>query len=260
MTINRPLSGNVTDLIWAWTIRTIRARYQQSILGWLWAILQPAASVAIFSFVFTRFVQIDTGGIPYPVFSYVAVLPWTFLASALQDMTISLVSNITLVTKIYFPRETLPIAAMLARLLDFCVASVLLVILIFLYQVPLFLLALFFIPLILTIQIALIVGLGLFTTALNVFSRDVTPLLTLIISLWFYASPIIYPVTMVPSHLRSVYLLNPMASILEAYRSVLLYGQIPDKTLITAGVISFIVLIFGYAFFKRVEHLFADIV
>lgn len=248
------------DILLAWTSRTIRARYQQSVLGGLWAIIQPAASVIIFSIIFTQFVPIDTGGIPYPVFSFVAVVPWTFFSSSLSDMSNTLVQNISLVTKIYFPREALVIASMLARLVDFGISGALLIVLFIVFRVPIFLPGLPILPLILLTQIALVTGLGLITSALNVFYRDVQPLLTLVIQLWFYASPIIYPVTMVPERFRTLYFLNPMAGILESYRAILLYHTMPGPYIYIAGAISITILIIGYWFFKRVEFLFADIV
>jgi lipopolysaccharide transport system permease protein len=248
------------DLLLAWTGRTVRGRYQQSALGWLWAVIQPAASVAIFSIIFTQFVPIDTGEIPYPVFSYVAVVPWMFLSTSLTDMTQSLVMNMSLVTKIYFPREALPIAAMLARLLDFAIAAGLLIILIILFRVPIFISGWLFLPLILVIQLSLILGVGLILASLNIFFRDVQSFLALGIQLWFYASPIIYPVSLVPERLRTIYFINPMAGILEAYRAVLLYQRYPGPSLIFAGALSLFILILGYYLFTRLEHLFADIV
>jgi lipopolysaccharide transport system permease protein len=115
------------DLLWSWTARNIRARYQQSALGWLWAVIQPGAQVIIFSFIFTVLVPVNTGNIPYPVFSFVAVVPWTLMATSLTDMSQSLVANMNLITKIYFPREVLVVAAMLARLLDFGIAFIILI-------------------------------------------------------------------------------------------------------------------------------------
>jgi len=248
------------DLLLAWTSRNIRARYQQSALGWLWAVIQPAAQTVIFTFIFTMFVPIDTGDVPYGVFSYVAMVPWAFLASSLNDMSGSIVANMSLVTKIYFRREALPIASMLARFMDFGIAAALLVPLLLYFQIPIYPAGLLFIPVILAIQVMLILGLGLATAAANVFYRDVQSLLALGIQLWFYASPIIYPVTMVPEKLRPFYFLNPMAGILEAYRDVLLNGRLPGLYLLPSMVVSFIVFIVGYWFFKRVEYLFADIV
>jgi lipopolysaccharide transport system permease protein len=248
------------DLLFAWAGRSIRGRYQQSALGWLWAIIQPAATVAIFTIIFTRIVRVDTGGTPYVIFSYVALVPWTLLSASLSDMSSSLVTNMGLVTKIYFPREVLPLAAMIARLLDFGVAASLIILLIFIFQVPLFPAGWLYIPIILIIQLALIMGIGLAAAAANVFYRDVQSLLILVVQLWFYSSPIIYPVSMVPPQLQTIYFLNPMAGILESYRAVLLYQTIPGFYLLQAGLISFLILFAGYWFFKRVEFLFADIV
>lgn len=248
------------DLLWSWTLRTIRARYQQSVLGGLWMLIQPAATVAIFTVIFTHFVPVNTGGIPYAVFSYVAIIPWALLSSSLTDMTGSIVQNMSLVTKIYFPRETLPLAAMLARLLDFAIAAVLLVVLMLIYQIPVFPSGWLYLPLILLVQIGLVVGLGLLLAALNVFYRDVQSFLTLGIQLWFYASPIIYPVELVPLQWRTLYYLNPMVGILESYRAVLLYQTLPGDALSVAALESLGLLILGYWFFKRVEFIFADIV
>jgi lipopolysaccharide transport system permease protein len=254
------LLANSKDLLLSWTGRIIRGRYQQSVLGGLWAIIQPAASVIIFSIIFTRFVPVDTGGIPYPIFSYVAVVPWGLFANSISDMTSSLVSNMSLVTKIYFPREALVIASLLARLVDFGISGALLIVFFIIYRVPFYPLGILMLPLVIIIQIIFVIGLGLITAATNIFYRDVQPLLTLVVQLWFYASPIIYPVTMVPEQYRTLYYVNPMAGILESYRAILLNQSLPGSYLYFAGIISIIVLTVGYWFFKRVEHLFADIV
>jgi len=247
-------------LLWSWTARNVRARYQQSILGWLWAIVQPAAQVAIFSVVFTWIVRVDTGGTPYVLFSYVGIVPWTLLAMSLPDMANSLVDNLALVTKIYFPREVLPLGAMFARLLDFVVAAALIVVLLVYYHVPPFLLGWLFLPLILLIELALIIGIGLACAALNVMFRDVRSLLVLGLQLWFYASPVIYPIAMVPPRLRPVYFLNPMAGVIAAFRDVLLDGRTPGPYLLPAALVSLLFLVGGYWLFKRVEIKFADIV
>jgi lipopolysaccharide transport system permease protein len=248
------------DLIWSWMERTIRGRYQQSLLGWLWAVVQPAASAAMFTVVFTKFVPVDTGQTPYVVFSYVAMVPWAFFAAALTDMTESLVQNMTLVTKIYFPREAIPIATMLARLLDFGVASGLVVMLMFYFGIPAFPSGWLFLPIILALQIALTLGFGLAFAAINIFYRDIQPLLKLGLQLLFYACPIIYPVSLVPETLRRFYFFNPMTGIIVSYRDVLLEGALPGPYLLQAGLTSLAVLILGYWFFKRVEFQFADII
>lgn len=246
--------------MWAWTVRTLRGRYQQSALGWLWAIVQPVATVAIFAVVFTRIVPVDTGGVPYILFSYTAVVPWTLLAASVTDMAMSLVQNMNLVGKIYFPREALPIAALLARLADFGISFILLIILVILFRIPISPLGLLYLPLILLIQLALILGLGLGSAALNVFYRDVDPLLKLVTQVWFYASPILYPVSFVPEKWRWLYFLNPMSGIIAAYRDVLIYDASPSGYLLPAAGISLVLFLLGYWFFKKVEFQFADIV
>lgn len=248
------------DLLWAWTGRTIRGRYQQSLLGWLWAIVQPTAAVAIYTVVFTRIVRIDTGDMPYPIFSYTAVVPWTLLATGVTDMTVSLVQNMSLVQKIYFPREVLPLAALFARLMDFAVAALLLFILMPYFGLPVFRPSWVLLPLILAVQMMLIMGVGLACAAANVFYRDIQSLLILTIQLWFYASPVLYPISLVPESYRSLYFLNPMAGIIQSYRDVLLHGAQPGFYLVVAAASSLAVFVLGYALFKRVEFLFADIV
>ena len=248
------------DLIWAWMERTIRGRYQQSALGWLWAIVQPVATVAVFTVVFTRFVPVDTGGVSYVLFSYAAIVPWTLLAMALPDMAGSLVQNMNLVTKIYFAREALPIAALSARVVDFGISAVLLVLLVFVYRMPVSFSGLLSLPVVLGIQLTLMVGLGLGCAALNVFYRDVDPLLRLLLQIWFYASPILYPVSTVPETWRTLYFLNPMAGIIVAYRAILLYGTTPGIELLPAAIASVLTLLLGVWFFRRVEDQFADIV
>jgi lipopolysaccharide transport system permease protein len=248
------------DLLAAWSMRIIRARYQQSVLGGLWAILQPLATVTIFSIIFSYFIPVDTGNIPYPIFSYTAMVPWLLFSTSLADMVESVVTNMNIVGKIFFPREILVIAALLARTLDFFIAYTLLIVLMLYYGMPVFQMSWLYMPLILFVQMALALGLGLIGAALNVFYRDVRHLITLIIQLWFYATPIIYPITVVPEQFQTLYFLNPMAGVIEAYRSVMLYGTAPDNTFILSSVVAFVILLVGYWFFKRVEFKFADVI
>lgn len=248
------------DLLEAWAWRIVRVRYQQSVLGGLWAIIQPAAAVVILTVVFTRFVKVDTGGTPYLLFSYTTMVLWTLFSGSLGDMVGSLVNNMNLVTKIYFPREVLPIASMIARLFDFGIAMLLLVAMMVYFQVPLLRASWLYVPVIVAIEVALALGLGFVTSALNVFYRDIGHVFPLGLQVLLYASPIIYPVSMVPENLRSLYFLNPLVGIVESYRTVLLYGNLPGSYLIFSAVVSLIVLLAGYWFFKRVEFQFADVV
>lgn len=248
------------ELLQAWTWRIVRVRYQQSLLGGLWAIVQPLATVAIFSIVFTRFVRIDTGGVPYVLFSFATVAPWSLFSGAFSDCVVSLVQNMNLVTKIYFPREVLPIAAMLARLVDFGIAFALLVILMLYFQAPFAGAIWLYLPVLIVIQLALALGLGLIGAALNVFYRDVSHIIPLGLQIWMYASPIIYPVSMVPADWRPFYYLNPMVGVVESYRAILLYGSAPNPDLVYSAAVAISMLVLGYWFFKRVELQFADVV
>jgi lipopolysaccharide transport system permease protein len=247
-------------LVIMWTGRTIKGRYQQSVLGWLWAVIQPAATAALFTVVFTYIVPVNTGHTPYLAFSFAAVVPWTFLAMSLSDMSASLVTNMGLITKIYFPREVLPIAAMCSRLMDFGLAFVVLGVLLLLYDLPPSLSALLYLPVIVGIQLTLVLGIGIACAAANVFYRDTEPLLRLVVQLWFYASPIIYSVSAVPIDVRPYYFVNPMAGIIEAYRDVLLRGVPPGAHLWVSGGMGVGGLVAGYVLFKRLESRFADVV
>ncbi|KAA3661575.1 MAG: ABC transporter permease [Chloroflexi bacterium] len=256
----KSLFSDHRDLLLAWTARIIRARYQQSVLGGLWAIIQPLSMVIIFTVIFTTFIPIDTGEVPYVIFAYTAMVPWALFAGSLNEMVFSLVGNMNLVSKIYFPREILPIAALLARLLDAMIAFSLLVVIMLFYRMPVFTFSWLFLPVILIVQIVFVLGLGFIGSALNVFYRDITHVVGLGLQVWLYATPIIYPVTAVPERFQTLYFLNPMAGIIESYRAVLLRGEMPSQFLWLSAVVGGILFIAGYWIFKRLEFQFADVV
>ena len=248
------------DLLFTWAYRIIRGRYQQSILGGLWAILVPTATALIFSVIFTFFIPVNTGDVPYLVFSYTAMVPWTLFSASITDMVDSLTGNMNLVSKIYFPREILPIASLLARLVDALIAFILLAILMWYFGMQVKVDGLLFLPFVLLIQISLALGIGFIGGALNVFYRDMRHVFVLGLQLWFYASPIVYPVSVVPENLKFIYFLNPMAGVLEAYRDVLLYQSLPGTNIFISAGVAVIVLLLGYWLFKRAEFQFADII
>jgi lipopolysaccharide transport system permease protein len=251
---------NYRDLLWLWTEREVRVRYKQSALGVAWAIIQPLTLTLIFTLVFSRLIQIDTGGIPYPVFAYSALLPWTFFATSLAFGIPSLVNNLNLVGKIYFPREILPLASIGAALVDFAMASLVFAGMMLIYQIPLTLNVLWIGPL-LIIQLILTIGVTLSGAALIVFFRDVRFVIPLLIQIWMYASPVIYPTTLVPPQWQTLYFLNPMAGIIDGYRRVLTQGEPPNiPALVLATVVSSVLLVVGYTIFKRSEPLFADLI
>jgi lipopolysaccharide transport system permease protein len=251
---------NHKDLLLNWTYRIIRARYQQSLLGGLWAIIVPTVTAVIFSVIFTFFIPVNTGTTPYLVFSYTAMVPWTLFSSSITDMVDSLTGNMNLVSKIYFPREILPISAVLARLVDALIAFGLLAGLMVYYKVHVNVATLFLLPFVLLIQIALALGIGLIGSALNVFYRDIRHIFVLGLQLWFYASPIIYPTSSVPENLKPFYTLNPMVGVLDAYRAILLHQTLPDKSIFVSIGFAILALVLGYWLFKRAEFQFADII
>ncbi|MEE8575411.1 MAG: ABC transporter permease, partial [Thermodesulfobacteriota bacterium] len=189
------------ELLFNITKREIKVRYKQSVLGIFWAILQPLLMMIIFTIIFSRFVKVPSDGIPYPLFSYTALLPWTFFATALSFAIPSLVSNSSLLTKIYFPREIFPLASILAAFVDFCIASVIFIIILFIYKVTITLNAFYVVP-ILFVQVLLTLAVSLFASAANVYYRDIKYALPFFIQLGMYASPVIYPASSVPDKYR----------------------------------------------------------
>ena len=247
------------ELLGIWTGREIKIRYKQSFLGATWAVLQPLALMLMFTLVFSRFVQVPTNGIPYPLFSYTAVLPWTFFATAIAFGVPSLVGNMNLVTKTYFPREILPLGAIGASFFDFIIASSIFVLMLIFYGVRVTSSALW-VPVILLIQIALTIGVTLLASGIIVFYRDVRFIVPVVLQLWLYATPIIYPASLVPESLQTLYVLNPMVGIIEGYRATILIGQPPPNSLVISAVVAAGILVAGYSVFKRLERSFADII
>lgn len=248
------------DLLWLWTAREVRVRYQQSLLGMAWAVIQPLSLTLIFTLVFSRIVRIETGGIPYPVFAYAALVPWTFFATALGFGIPSLVNNMNLVNKIYFPREILPLASIGAAAVDFAIAFLIFLGMMLAYQLPLRPQIWWIIPLLL-LQMVLMLGVTLIGSAVIVFFRDVRFVVPLLTQVWMYATPVIYPMDLVPPELRPYYVLNPMVGIVDGYRRVLLMGEAPvTAEILTSALLAGIVFLGGYLLFKRAEPLFADVI
>jgi lipopolysaccharide transport system permease protein len=262
----RKMSAYVTELIEArellftWTMRDFKVRYSQSVLGAAWAILQPLSLIAVYSVIFSVFVQVPTGGIPYPVFAYVAILPWSFFANSLNSAIPSLVNNMNLVSKIYFPREILPLSAIMVSFIDFLIASSIFVLMLLFYRVAVGSVILL-VPLVLLIQVILAFGISLLASAVNVRYRDVRFVIPLALQIWMYLSPIIYPVNLVPERFRPFYFLNPMAVLIDTYRRTILFNQMPDWPYLgLAALVSISLTIFAYHYFKRAEREFADLI
>jgi len=249
------------ELLIAWIVRDVKVRYKQTLLGIAWAILQPALLTIVFSIIFTRFIPISTGEIPYPVFSYVATLPWIFFANSLSLSTSILISNMHLITKIYFPREILPLATIAACFLDLLVGSAVFAVLLAWYHIPIHwhLIPAVLIPLL--VQLFLTIGLALILAGTTVFYRDVRFITPVGLQFWMYVTPIVYPLTAVPPQYRFLYALNPMTGIIDSYRELILHGAWPDWPLLgIAGALSLLIFFAGYLWFKHVEIRFADII
>jgi lipopolysaccharide transport system permease protein len=248
------------ELLFNITLRQIKVKYKQTVLGISWAVLNPLSLVVVFTIIFSKFAKIPSDNIPYPIFVYSALLPWTFFSTSLSFAINSLQDNKDLITKIYFPREIFPISAVLAAFVDFCIAVIIFVILMFLFKVSLSFNALFIFP-ILLIQIIFTLGISLFFSALNVYYRDIGYALPLVIQLLMYTCPIIYPISIVSVRIKPFYMLNPMAPILDGYRRVLIQAKPPDFYYLGISmVVSILIFYFSYIYFKKIEHTFADIV
>lgn len=248
------------ELLWLWGLREIRVRYSQSVVGVGWALLQPVVLMLVFTLVFSRLTHVSTGGVPYPVFAYAGLVPWTFLASSLTFGVPSLVSNIGLVTKASFPKEILPMAQVVSALADCAVASLVFLGLLGMYGLRVHA-TVAWLPLLLAIQLALVLGVTLMLSAVNVRYRDIRFIVPLGIQVWMFASPVIYPATLVPAGWRAAYDLNPMVGLLEAYRMVLIAGRSPSfASLGTSAAVSLALLVIGYSYFKRRERDFADVI
>ncbi|KKS83251.1 MAG: ABC-2 type transporter [Candidatus Gottesmanbacteria bacterium GW2011_GWA1_43_11] len=248
------------ELLIALTKREIKIRYKQTTLGAIWAILQPLSLMVIFTVVFSVFLKVDSQGVPYPLFSFSALLPWTFFATSISFGALSVINNSSLVSKVYFPREVLPLASLGAALLDFGISGVIFLGFIFWYKTQLTLQILWVFPIIAT-EIVFIAALLFFLSSLVVLWRDLKFIVPLVVQVWMYTTPVIYPISRVPENFRALYTLNPMAIVIDSFRRVTIMGKPPVlPELGTAIVVSVILFTAGYAFFKLKERVFADII
>lgn len=250
------------ELLYFLTWRDIKVRYKQTLLGMLWVVLQPLATMIIFTLLFGRLAGLEsrTGGIPYPLFAFAGLTVWTFFSNAINSSSNSLIGNTQLITKIYFPRVIVPAAAVAAGLVDFAISLVVLAALMVYYRVSgtwtLFLLP---IPIILVILLAL--SIGMFLAALNVRYRDIRHAVPFMIQIWMFTSPVIYPMTLLPERWRWLLALNPITGIIEGFRAVL-FGRPPIQwnfVGLSAGVI-LIVFVYSMFAFRRMEKSFADVI
>lgn len=248
------------ELLYFLTWRDIKVRYKQTALGAAWAIIQPLFTMLVFSVFFGRLAKIPSDGIPYPIFSFAALVPWTFFANGLSQASNSLVGNSNLLTKVYFPRLVIPISTVISGFIDFALSfAVLLLMMVYYGKLPT--LNIIWLPFFLLLALITALGVGLWMSALNVEYRDVRYVVPFITQFWMLATPIAYPSTMLSEPWRTVYGLNPMVGVIEGFRWALLgSGTGPGAMTAVSTVVSILALITGAFYFKRMERNFADIV
>jgi lipopolysaccharide transport system permease protein len=230
------------------------------VLGLAWAILQPLSLMLIYTVIFSVIAKVPSEGVPYAVFAYAALLPWTFFSSSLTNATQGLVSHSQLVTKVYFAREILPLTYVSAALFDFAVATLFLIALFVYYGVGLTIYAVWAIP-ILILLTAIATAFSLFLSAMQVRFRDIGVAMPLLLQLWMFSTPVVYPLSAVPQRFRGWYVLNPLVGVIENFRRVVLQGVAPDfHSLAISAIVAAILLPLTYLYFKRVEATMADVI
>jgi len=249
------------ELVYFMTWRNLKVRYKQSLLGVGWAILQPFLTMVVFSIFFGNLAGVPSDGVPYPIFTYTALIPWTLFSKALQDASHSLVQSSHMITKVYFPRIILPTASVLAGVVDFAIAFVILIGMMFFYGYPLKVEALT-LPLFLLLAMVTALGVSLWFSALNVLYRDIGYVTPFIAQFWMFITPIAYPASLVPEKWRWLYALNPMTGVVEGFRWALLGStQGSPATVLSISIpVAIFILVSGLIYFRRMERLFADMV
>lgn len=266
--IEPPTSWRALDLkeLWAYrelllvlTMRDVKVRYKQTVLGFAWAIIQPVMLMVVFSIFFGRLAQMPSDGFPYPIFVYAGLLPWTFFQTAISNSGNSVVGSANLIRKVYFPRLIIPLSSVGSAIIDFFVAAVILLLLMAYYgigwslnllAVPFFVLGVIFAAL----------GVGTFLAALNAAYRDFRYVIPFVVQFWMFATPVVYPASLVPEQWQWVLYLNPMTGIIEGFRSAFLGKPFDIAALATSHIVVVLVFLIGIAYFEKVERQFADII
>jgi lipopolysaccharide transport system permease protein len=248
------------ELLYFFVWRDIKIRYKQTVVGAAWAVFQPLMTMAVFSLFFGKLAKIPSNGLPYPVFYFSALLPWTYFSGALQNATSVVVEQQRVITKVYFPRLVLPLSAVVAGLVDFSIGFVVFLVMMAYYRiVPS--LPIFFFPLFLLMAVLTALGVGLFLSALNAIYRDVRYVLPFLVQFWMFASPVAYPSSLVPQRWRWLYELNPMAGVIDGFRwSLTGKGQPPGILLAVSASMVVLLVAAGTVYFQKMEGTIADVV
>jgi lipopolysaccharide transport system permease protein len=247
------------ELFWVLTMRDIKVRYKQSVLGAAWAIIRPLTAMVIFSVVFGKLAKMPSDGLPYPIFVYAGLLPWTFFSSAITVSAQSLVGSSHLVSKVYFPRLIIPLSALGACLVDLLVSTVILLLMMLWYGVG-WSTNLLAIPLLLAVIVIAALGVGTILSALTVSYRDFTHITPFLVQIWMFLTPIIFPVSLVPPHWQWLLYLNPLTGIVEGFRAAFLGRPLDLVSIAFSAGLSIATLIIGIAYFEKAERRFADVI
>jgi homopolymeric O-antigen transport system permease protein len=248
------------ELLMNLTRREVKGRYSQSFFGIAWAIAQPLATMAVFTLVFSRLAKLPSMGAPYPLFAFAALVPWFFFMNSVASGTMSLITYRNIVTKTYFPREIIPLAQICSRFIDFFAAAALYAVLMVAYGARFGVWGLMA-PIFFVLLVLFTIGFTFATSAMNVFYRDVNPVVQIALQLWLYLTPVAYPLALVPSRFRLLFILNPLSAIVEGFRAAVVFNRAPDWPL-TAVAAVVIVTLFAAAtvLFKRMDKFFADVI
>jgi lipopolysaccharide transport system permease protein len=248
------------ELLMNLTRREVMGRYTQSLFGIGWAIAQPLATMAVFTLVFSRLGSMPSGGVPYPIFAYAALVPWFFFSNSVNSGTLSLITYRNIVTKTYFPREIVPLAQVCSRMVDLSASAGLYAILMFYYGIVPGKWGLM-LPFFFVLLVSFTVGFTLLTSSINVFYRDVNPVVQIGLQLWLYLTPVAYPLSAVPEKYRLFFMLNPLSAVVEGLRSVLVFDRAPDWTLVGVSTAMIGALLVGsLILFKKIDKYFADVI
>lgn len=248
------------ELLYFFAWRDVKVRYKQTALGISWAVIQPLFAMFIFAFFFGRVAKLPSEGVPYPLFAYAGLLPWTFFANALNAGSASVINNANLIAKVYFPRILVPLSAVVTGLVDFLFALLMLVPLSLWFGRLPSLMALVAIPASMFACILVALGLSVWTSALVVRYRDLRHIIPFVVQIWMFATPIIYPLSMVPSRYRWAVILNPLAPIVEAFRAGVFGGRIDVVALSLAAAAGIALIVTGSIYFRHLERIFADVI
>jgi lipopolysaccharide transport system permease protein len=248
------------ELLMNLTKREVKGRYSQSFFGITWAIAQPLATMAVFTLVFSRLAKMPSGGAPYPLFAFAALVPWFFFMNSVASGTMSLITYRNIVTKTYFPREIIPLAQVCSRLIDFAAAAALYAVLMVFYGVGLGVWALAA-PAFFVLLLLFTIGFTFATSGANVFYRDVNPVVQIALQLWLYLTPVAYPLAAVPARFKWLFVLNPLTAIVEGLRAALVFNHPPEAGLTAvSSIVTVAVFAIAFVVFKRVDKYFADVI